>query len=72
LPVAAADAFALRGGPSAIVEQLVALLRASPAAFDHVVLHPIPNPQWPPDPERDYTARVARDVLPAVRQALRE
>ena len=72
LPPEAADAFALRGAPLAIVEQLVAVLRAAPAAFDYVVLHPIPNPQWPADPERDYTARVARDVLPAVRHALRD
>ena len=32
-----------------------------PAAFDYVVLHPIPNPPTPDDPERGYTARVARD-----------
>jgi len=70
LPVEAADAFALRGGPAQIVEQLVRVLRAAPAAFDHVVLHPIPNPMWPDDPERDYTARVAREILPAVRRAL--
>jgi 5,10-methylenetetrahydromethanopterin reductase len=70
LPVEAADAFALRGGPAQIVEQLVGVLRAAPAAFDFVVLHPIPNPTWPDDPERDYTARVAREILPAVRRAL--
>jgi len=70
LPVEAADAFALRGGPAQIVEQLVRVLRAAPTAFDHVVLHPIPNPTWPDDPERDYTARVAREILPAVRRAL--
>jgi 5,10-methylenetetrahydromethanopterin reductase len=70
LPVEAADAFALRGGPAQVVEQLVAVLRAAPAPFDYVVLHPIPNPTWPDDPERDYTARVARDILPAVRRAL--
>jgi hypothetical protein len=34
------------------------------------VLHPIPDPRFPVDPERDYTARVARDVLPAVRARL--
>jgi 5,10-methylenetetrahydromethanopterin reductase len=69
LPVEAADAFALRGGPSEIVRQLVDVLRAAPATFDYVVLHPIPNPTWPADPARDYTARVAREVLPAVRRA---
>jgi hypothetical protein len=70
LPVEAADAFALRGGPAEVAGQLVAALRAAPAAFEHVVLHPIPDPRWPADPERDYTARVAREVLPAVRREL--
>jgi len=70
LPIAAADAFCLRGGPREIVAQLVAVLRASPAQFEHVVLHPVPNPIFPTDPERDYTARVAREVLPDVRAAL--
>jgi 5,10-methylenetetrahydromethanopterin reductase len=70
LPAEAADAFCLRGGPAEIVEQLVGILGATPAAFDHVVLHPIPDPRFPTDPERDYTARVAREVLPQVRARL--
>jgi 5,10-methylenetetrahydromethanopterin reductase len=70
LPTEAADAFALRGGPGEIVKQLVDVLGAAPAAFDHVVLHPIPNPPTPDDPERGYTARVAREILPAARGAL--
>jgi 5,10-methylenetetrahydromethanopterin reductase len=70
LPTEAADAFALRGGPAEIVTQLVGVLRSSPAEFDYVVLHPIPNPEWPANPERDYTARVAREILPAIRRAL--
>jgi hypothetical protein len=70
LPSEAADAFALRGGPAEITKQLVVVLRAAPAPFDHVVLHPIPNPPTPDDPERGYTARVAREVLPAVRRIL--
>jgi 5,10-methylenetetrahydromethanopterin reductase len=70
LPAEAADAFCLRGGPTEIVEQLVGILGATPAAFDHVVLHPIPDPRFPTDPERDYTARVAREVLPQVRARL--
>ncbi len=70
LPVDAADAFALRGGPAEIVKQLIGVLRTAPAPFDYVVLHPIPNPTWPDDPERDYTARVACEILPAVRSAL--
>jgi len=70
LPAEAADAFCLRGGPGGIVEQLVAVLGGAPVAFDHVVLHPIPDPTFPTDPERDYTARVAREVLPRVRARL--
>ena len=70
LPTEAADAFALRGGPAEIVTQLVSVLRGAPAAFDYVVLHPIPNPPTPDDAEHGYTARVAREILPAVRQAL--
>lgn len=72
LPVEAADAFALRGGPAQVASQLIDVLRASPAAFDYVVLHPIPNPTWPENPQRDYTARVAQDILPSVRRALRD
>jgi 5,10-methylenetetrahydromethanopterin reductase len=70
LPEAAADAFCLRGGPTQIVEQLLGVLRAAPAPFDHVVLHPVPNPTVPDDPDRGYMARVAHEVLPAVRAAL--
>jgi 5,10-methylenetetrahydromethanopterin reductase len=70
LPTEAADAFALRGGASEIVKQLVTVLRSSRADFDYVVLHPIPNPPSPDEGERGYTARVAREILPAVRRAL--
>jgi 5,10-methylenetetrahydromethanopterin reductase len=70
LPTEAADAFCLRGGPAEIVEQLLAVLGASPVAFDYVVLHPIPDPRFPVDSERDYTARVAREILPHVRTRL--
>jgi 5,10-methylenetetrahydromethanopterin reductase len=70
LPVEAADAFALRGGPAEITRQLVAVLRAAPVEFDYVVLHPIPNPPSPDEGERGYTARVAREILPEVRHAL--
>jgi 5,10-methylenetetrahydromethanopterin reductase len=70
LPERAADAFSLRGGPAEVAERLVETLRASPAVFDHVVLHPIPDPRWPADPEADYSARVAREVLPLARRAL--
>jgi 5,10-methylenetetrahydromethanopterin reductase len=71
LPVAAAEAFCLWGGPTQIARQLVETLRASPAEFDYVVLHPIPNPREPDDPEGGYMARVAREVLPQVRKELR-
>ena len=70
LPIEAADAFSLRGGPADVARQLVAALRAAPAAFDYVVLHPIPDPKWPADPDADYTARIAREVLPRVRREL--
>jgi len=70
LPESAADAFSLRGAPAEVARQLVDALRGAPAPFDYVVLHPIPDPKWPGDPERDYTARVAREVLPLVRRAL--
>jgi len=70
LPVEAADAFSLRGGTGEVAERLLGALRAAPAVFDHVVLHPIPDPKWPRDPERDYTARIAREVLPKVRKEL--
>jgi 5,10-methylenetetrahydromethanopterin reductase len=70
LPVSAADAFSLRGGPEAIADQLIEVLRGSPAPLDYVVLHPIPNPVVPEDPERGYMARMAREVLPRVRRAL--
>ncbi len=70
LPQAAADAFCLRGGPADIAEQLLAVVRSSPVAFDYIVLHPVPNPTMPDDAECGYMARVAREVLPRVRSAL--
>jgi 5,10-methylenetetrahydromethanopterin reductase len=70
LPTAAADAFCLRGGSAEVADQLVEVIRAAPVAFEYVVLHPIPNPPTPEDPERGYMARVAREVLPRVRAKL--
>jgi hypothetical protein len=70
LPAAAADAFSLHGGAAEIVAQVTALLRAAPARFDHVVLHPIPDPVRPEDHAEGYKARVARDLLPRLRAAL--
>src|SRR5262245_7124741 len=70
LPEAAADAFCLRGDPAEVTRQLIDVPRSVPVPLDHVVLHPIPDPRFPDDPERGYTARVAPEVLPAVRSAL--
>jgi 5,10-methylenetetrahydromethanopterin reductase len=70
LPTTAADAFSVRGGPLEVAERLMAVLRRAPVEFDYVILHPIPNPPLPDDPERGYMARMAREVLPSVRRAL--
>ena len=70
LPESAADAFSLRGGPVEVADRLVGVLRKAPAEFDYVVLHPIPNPPSPDDPESGYTAQMAREVLPRVRTSL--
>jgi 5,10-methylenetetrahydromethanopterin reductase len=69
LPASAADAFSLRGGSLEVAERLAEVLGSAPAPFDYVVLHPIPNPPTPDDPERGYMARMAREVLPRVRRA---
>jgi 5,10-methylenetetrahydromethanopterin reductase len=71
LPEEAAVAFCLRGGPLEVAEQLVRTLRSAPVALDHIVLQPIPDPAMPDDPEHGYLTRMARDVLPRVRRALR-
>jgi 5,10-methylenetetrahydromethanopterin reductase len=68
---AAADAFTLHGGPAQIVGQALSVLRAAPAPFAHVVLHPVPDPRTPDDHAHGYKARVAHEILPALRAALR-
>ena len=73
LTAAHADAFCLRGSADDVVEQLVKVLREAAAAgieFEHVVLHPIPNPPSPDDAEDGYTVRVAREILPRLREQL--
>ena len=73
LSEAHADAFSLRGTATQVVEQLVGVLSEAANAgieFEHVVLHPIPNPPSPDDAENGYTIRVAREILPAVRERL--
>ncbi len=69
LPEAAADAFAFRGTTEAITDQLVATLSLG-IDFDIVVLQPVPNPPVPRGDEPDYMERIARDVLPAAREAI--
>ncbi len=68
-----AGAFCLCGAASEVVEQLVGVLVEAAAVgieFEQVVLHPIPNPPSPDNSETGYTVRVAREVLPAVRERL--
>ena len=68
-----ADAFALRGGPAQVADQLVSVLSEAARSgieFEHVVLHPIPNPPSPDIDENGYTVRVARELLPIVRERL--
>jgi len=69
LSASAAEAFSLHGGPIEVAEQLIELLGSAPAEFDYVVLHPIPTPPMPDDPERGYMARMAREALPRVRSS---
>ena len=68
-----ADAFALRGDVDAVAEQLLGILRRCADAgieFEHVVLHPIPNPPSPDLGDNAYTERVARELLPRLRAEL--
>ncbi len=71
LSEAHADAFCLRGTAEQVVEQLVSVLSNAASdgiEFEHVVLHPIPNPPSPDEADDGYTVRVAREILPAVRE----
>ena len=73
LSEAHADAFCLRGTSEQVTEQLVAALSEAASGgieFEHVVLHPIPNPPSPDDADDGYTVRVAREILPAARERL--
>ena len=73
LSAAHADAFCLRGSADDVVGQLVGVLRDAASdgiEFEHVVLHPIPNPPAPDDAADGYTVRVAREILPRVREQL--
>ncbi len=70
LPDAAAGLFSLWGGAAQIVAQALAFIRAAPVELDYVVLAPTPDPVWPDAGEQGYTARMAAEVLPALRQEL--
>lgn len=69
LPTEAADAFAFRGTPEAIVEQIVAALSLG-IPFEIVVPHPVPNPPVPREGV-DFMERIAREVIPAVRTRIK-
>lgn len=73
LTKAHAESFSLLGSAEDVVEQLVGVLSEAASEgieFEHVVLHPIPNPPAPDDAEDGYTVRVAREILPNVRERL--
>ena len=68
-----ADAFCLRGTADNVTGQIVGVLTEAASLgieFEHVVLHPIPNPPAPDHSEDGYTVRVAREILPRVRERL--
>jgi len=70
LPDAAADAFSVRGMPSAVAMQLIEVLSLG-IDFEIVVPHPVPNPPSPGSiSEPTYMERMAREVLPLVRAEL--
>jgi len=73
LTKAHAESFSQLGSAEDVVEQLVGVLSGAASEgieFEHVVLHPIPNPPAPDDAEDGYTVRVAREILPRVRERL--
>ncbi|MCY3567721.1 MAG: LLM class flavin-dependent oxidoreductase [Chloroflexi bacterium] len=68
-----ADTFCVRGAADDVAGQIVGVLTEAASygiEFEHVVLHPIPNPPAPDDSEDGYTVRVAREILPRVRERL--
>ena len=62
----AANAFAFRGTPEAIAEQIAATLSLG-IPFEIVVPHPVPNPPVPRTGP-DFMETLAREVFPRVRQ----
>ncbi|HJM90210.1 MAG TPA: LLM class flavin-dependent oxidoreductase [Dehalococcoidia bacterium] len=70
LPTEAADAFCLRGDAADVTRELIAILELG-FNFEIVVPHPVPNPPAPDAPGGPHYMEIfARDVLPAVRNAL--
>ena len=70
LPTEAADAFCLRGDTAEVTRQLIAILELG-FDFELVVPHPVPNPPAPDAPgSPHYLELFAREVIPAVRDAL--
>ena len=73
LSEAHARAFSLLGNAQSIADQLIGLLSelySIDIAFDHVVLHPIPNPPTPDFGPDAYIERVPTEILPIVRESL--
>ena len=73
LSEAHAHAFSLLGNAQSIADQLIGLLSelySIDITFDHVVLHPIPNPPTPDFGPDAYIERVPTEILPIVRESL--
>ncbi|MDP6606705.1 MAG: LLM class flavin-dependent oxidoreductase [Dehalococcoidia bacterium] len=68
LPAEAARAFSIGGTAQQVADQLSEVLAFDD--FEIVVPHPMPNPPVPEESDgRTYMERIAREVMPAVKQA---
>jgi len=75
LSEAHARAFSLLGDAQSVAAQLISLLAELhnlDIEFEHVVLHPIPNPPTPDFGPEAYIERVPSEILPIVRDSLTE
>jgi 5,10-methylenetetrahydromethanopterin reductase len=70
LPAETAALFSLWGSSTQVIEQALAFIRAAPVNLQYVVFAPIPEPVWPDGGKTGYTARMATEVLPALRREL--
>ncbi len=73
ITVKQARSFALVGGSEDVSAQLLNVLYTAAEnniEFEHVVLHPIPNPPTPDEGPLSYLERVPREILPVIRDAL--